>query len=173
MKDLMKHILRAVLVAMLLLSVAATALAQDERSCSAVTVSGHWGYSETGTVYPPPTGAAVSYSSVGWFTLDSEGNYSGVRYASLGGSKPVAVKFAGKATMGPDCTATLEINFYDASGNVTSTAEKFVVFVDHERGARAIVTSAVTILPDGTKVNIPTVLTTDARKQTPNAEKLR
>ena len=169
MKNLMNHIVRPVFLATLLLSAAATAPAEDERSCSAVTVSGHWGYSETGTVYPPPTGAAVSYSSVGTFTLDSEGNYSGERVNSLGG-KIGAATFKGKATIGPDCTATLTINFYNASGNLTSTATKFVVFVDHARGARMIITSSVTILPDGTKVSVPATLVTDARKQMPNAE---
>ena len=132
-------------------------------------MSGHWGYSETGTLFVPATGSAVPYSSVGTFTLDSDGNYSGERVASLGG-QIVTATFKGTATVKPDCTGTVTINFYGPTGNVTSIVTKFLVFVDHMRGARATATSVTQILPNGTSVNIPAVLTTDARKQIPNAE---
>jgi hypothetical protein len=168
MKDLKarNNILRVFFFATLLLSLAAVASAQDRddiHTCSNATVAGHWGYSETGTLYV--SGVAVPYASVGTFTLDADGNYAGERTASLGG-KIVKATFKGTATVNSDCTGTLTISFYDQSGNVTSTATKFLVFVDHSREARAIATSVEQVVSSGT-VSIPAVLTTNAKKLSP------
>lgn len=153
---------RALFFATLLLSLAAVASAQDrdDRACSLPRIAGEWGYSETGTVYLP-TGA-IAYASVGSYTIDEEGNLSGMRTASAGGTiVPATIK--GTATVKPDCTGTLTLGFYDASGKLIGAAVKFVVYVDNAREARAIVTFVPG--PDGTSV--PTVLVTNARKMFP------
>jgi hypothetical protein len=141
----------------LFLSLAAIASAQDDHTCSAATVAGEWGYSETGTLILP-TGP-VPYASLGRYTLDRDGNYSGARTASLGGTIQVAT-FKGTATVNPDCTGTVTISFYGQSGNLLSTAVKTVVYINNAREARAMITSVV--LPNG--VSLPAVLTTDAKK---------
>jgi len=161
-----RNIVRTIFfLATLLLSLAAVALADDDGTCSNARVAGEWGYSETGTLYLP-TGA-VPYASVGSYTLDADGNLSGSRTASAGGAiKNATIK--GTATVNSDCTGTETLSFYDpTSGSLTSTAVKFVVYVDHAREARKIVTSAA--LANGTSVGA--VLTTNAKKQFPGRGK--
>lgn len=163
MKDLKKRKIVQIVsfLAMLTLALSAVVAAQDGRGCSAEGVSGQWGYSETGTIFTP--GGPVPYSSLGRYTLDSEGNYSGSRTATLGGAIQKA-DFTGHATVNDDCTGTVTINFYDpSSGALLSTAVKILVYVDNERAFRAIVTSAT--FPNGTSVS--TVLTTDGKKLFP------
>jgi hypothetical protein len=167
MKDLKKrNIIRTVFFfCTLLLSLAAVASAQDRddvRTCSNASVAGTWGYSETGTLYLP-TGAAVPYASLGRYTLDPDGNYSGTRVASVGGTIQKAT-FKGTATVNSDCTGTVTISFYGESGNLLSTVIKTLVYVDNAREVRAIVTSVV--LPNG--ASLGAVLTTNAKKQFPN-----
>lgn len=147
--------------ATLLLSLAAVASAQDEGTCSNAGVAGEWGYTETGTLILP-TGA-VPYASVGSYTLDADGNLSGARTASAGGTIQKAT-IKGTATVNSDCTGTETLSFYDESGNLISTAVKALVFVDNAREVRKIITSAV--LPNGTSV--PAVLTTNAKKLFPD-----
>ncbi len=158
MKDLRKrNIAQTVFLATLLLGMAAAVSAQDGGTCSQVSVAGQWGYSETGTLILP-TGP-VPYSSLGRYTLDQDGNYTGARTASVGGNIQKAT-FTGTATVNSDCTGQVTIKFYDLSGNLLNTVLKALVYVNNEREARAIVTSAV--LPNGT--SLPTVLTTEAKK---------
>jgi hypothetical protein len=148
--------------ATLLLALAGVASAQAEPAwtCTAPKVAGDWGYSETGTVYFPS--GPIPYASVGSYTLDADGNLSGARTASAAGTILTAT-LKGTATVNSDCTGTLTINFYDGNGNLQNTVTKFLVYVDHGREARAIVTSVQK--PDGSSV--PTVLTTSARKLLP------
>jgi hypothetical protein len=148
-----------VFFATLLLALAAVAAAQVQPACNctAAKVAGEWGYSETGTVIGP--NGPIPYASLGRFTLDKAGNYTGSRTASVGGNIQPAT-FIGTATVNSDCTGTLTINFYDPNGNLLNTVTKDVVYVDNASGARAIVTSVVK--PDGSSVQ--TVLITDARK---------
>jgi len=150
--------------AALLLSMAAVASAQDERTCSSARVAGEWGYTETGTIFLP-TGA-VPYASVGSYTLDADGNLSGARTASGGGMIQKAT-IKGTATVNSDCTGTESLSFYDESGNLLSTAVKALVYVDNAREVRKIITSVK--LPNG--VSLPAVLTTDAKKQFPGRAK--
>ena len=133
------------------------ALAQS--TCSPSSVAGKWGYSETGTVYGP--NGPVPYSSLGNFTLDSDGNYSGSRTASAGGAIQKAA-FTGHATVNADCTGTLTIYFYNPMTNAPlNTVSKNLVFLNNSTEARALVTSVV--LPDNI-TTVQTVLLTDAKK---------
>lgn len=161
MKELKKYIVPTVLFSVLLLSQAAVASAQDNPTCSAASVAGQWGYSETGTLYLP-TGAALPYASLGRYTLLPNGNYSGTRVASVGGNIQNAT-FTGTATVNSDCTGTVTISFYDESENLLSTVVKTLVYVDDAREVNAIVTSVA--LPNG--ASLRAVLTTNAKKQFP------
>ena len=147
--------------ATLSLGLAAVASARDGRTCSNAGVAGEWGYTETGTLILP-TGA-VPYASVGSYSLDDEGNLSGARTASVGGQIQTAT-IRGTATVNSDCTGTETLSFYGESGNLISTVVKALVYVDHAREVRKILTSVV--LPDGT--GLPAVLTTDAKKLFPD-----
>lgn len=140
-------------IAMLSLNLAAIAQEREEMDgykCSPAKVAGTWGYSETGTmiVTIQQVQTPLPYASVGSYTLDSKGNVLGHRIASLGGSKMEAT-FTGTATVNPDCTGKITLNF---PGN--PPAEKFIVYVDNAREARMI----ITIAP------FPSVLVTEAKK---------
>jgi hypothetical protein len=118
-------------------------------------VAGTWAYTETGTIIlPAPTGA-VPYASMGKYTLEVNGNLSGERTASAGGTIQKAA-FKGTATVNPDCTGTVTVRFYDQSGNLLSPTPtvKDVVYVDNATEARMIITSG----------SFPTVLTAVAKK---------
>jgi hypothetical protein len=153
--------------AMVLLSVAAVALAGDQHGCkcSIASIKGAWGYSESGTLYHPVAGA-IPYASVGSYTVDRDGNLSGERTASAGGTIGVA-KLQGTATVNPDCTGELHLSLYDpTSGALQNTVVKFVVYVDDSTAARAIITDI--LLPNGT-THVPAVLVTDAKKMFPGS----
>ena len=143
-------------LAMLFVCVRAAAW-EDDHTCSASGVAGQWGYSETGTVMTP--NGPVPYSSLGRYTLDRDGNYSGARTATIGGNIQKAT-FTGTATVKLDCTGKITIKFYDLSGTLLNTVVKAVVYVNNETEAHAIVTSVV--LPNG--ASVLTVLTTEANK---------
>ncbi len=150
---------------MVLLSVTAVALAGERhgRTCSIASVKGAWGYSESGTLYHPVLGA-LPYASVGSYTVDHDGNLSGARKASAGGT----IQFAtvqGTATVNPDCTGELHLSFYDTSNTLLNTAVKFVVYVEDSTEARSIITDVV--LPDGI-THVKAVLVTDAEKLFPD-----
>ncbi len=138
-----RNIVRTIFFATLVLSLAAVAPAQADGACSPDMLVGTWGYSETGTLYNPAyTGP---YASLGSFTIDADGNVSGARTASAGGTI-VTATLKGTATVNSDCTGTLTVGFYDQSGNLTSTAVKAVVYADNAREARAIITSSQSVL---------------------------
>jgi len=121
----------------------AVVAAGDAGTCSPAMLAGAWGYAETGTVYLP-TGA-VPYASVGSYTVDADGNLSGARTASAGGTM-ITAKLKGTATLDPDCTGTLTVGFYDDSGTLTNTAVKSVVYANNGTEARAIITSSQAVL---------------------------
>jgi hypothetical protein len=146
-------------IAMLLISLAAVAKEKDECTCSPAMVAGTWGYSETGTMILPAPYGALPYASVGSYTVDPDGNLSGARTASLGGTKLEAT-ITGTATVDTDCTGTITLLFTDKTTGQQNTAEKFIVYVDNAREARMIITSAP----------FPSVLTTEAKKLFPNSD---
>jgi len=152
----------------LLMSLAATASAQDEGTCSAAGVAGKWGYTETGTVFAPPSGAPVPFASVGRYTLDRDGNLLGTRVGIVGGTIQPATVVKGTARVNSDCTGTITIGLYDESGNLRNSVVKALVYVDNAREARAIITSISVGPPGGPSV--PTVITMNARKLFPNSD---
>ena len=127
-----------------------------DRTCSNESVAGDWTYTETGTVIPA-TGA-TPFAAVATYTIDSKGNLIGSATSSSGGTVS-NVSLEGSATVNSDCTGTLTVDVY-ASGTLVRTAFFDIVYVNHSRAARAIITSL--ILANGTKV--PAVLIADAQK---------
>ena len=120
----------------LCLGLAAVASAQNQGFCTASSIAGQWGYSETGTIILP-TGVAVPYTSLGRYTIDSDGNLTGKRTASAGGTL-LASSIKGTVTVNPDCTGTESLTLYDASGNFAGSVNKNVVYVDRAREALKI-----------------------------------
>mgnify|MGYP007084773714 CR=1 FL=1 len=149
----MKHnIMRTILSATLLLSLAAVASAQDHGTCTTATVAGDLGYTFTGTL-SLPTGP-VPFAGVGRGTWDAAGNVSNTQTSSVGGTTIKNV-VKGTYTVNPDCTGTVTVNIYDLSGNLVRTATWDSVIEDNGTEYRAIMTSLR--LADGTPV--PAVVT--------------
>jgi hypothetical protein len=132
----------------------------QDSACTPFMVMGTWGYSETGTMIvtpdlAPKTGipaGSYPYASVGSYTLDGKGNVLGYRKASFGGSI-IEATFTGTATVNPDCTGKITLNF---PGN--PPAEKFIVYVNNGKEARMIITTAL----------FPAVLVTEAKRLFPD-----
>lgn len=152
-----RNIVRTIFFTTLSLSLAAVAPAQDDGACSNARVVGTWGYTYTGTLILP-TGA-VPAASVGRFTLDTAGNFSGTQASSLGGNVGQDT-LKGSASVNGDCTGTLTLRIYDPSGNLLRTAVLAFVVVDNAKEIRGIFTSLV--LPAGT--SLPTIITANGKK---------
>jgi hypothetical protein len=151
----------AVLVAAGMLWMGSTQCLQAEtdehETCSNAAAAGAWAYTETGTV-APATGT-VPFAAVARYTLDEAGNLAGTATSSSGGSVS-NVTLKGTGTVNAECTSTLTVGVYSVAGILVRTATFALVYVDNEQAARALVSSLV--LASG--VNVPAVLTVDARK---------
>jgi hypothetical protein len=128
----------------------------EHETCSNAAAAGEWAYTETGTV--APASGTVPFAAVARYTLDEAGNLAGTATSSSGGNVS-NVTLKGTGTVNADCTSTLTVGVY-AAGILVRTATFGLVYVDNEQEARALVTSLV--LASG--VNVPAVLTVDARK---------
>lgn len=152
-------------LAVLMLSLAALASAQDKGVCSAAHMVGEYGHTMTGTVYPPnlPPGTAVVFAAVGKGTIDIDGNISGTQYSTLGGTVSQEA-IVGTITWGADCTATWTVGIYDPSGTLRRTANWAGVVVGNgtEVEIRSIMTSLVMPAPGG--LNIPAAVTIIAKR---------
>lgn len=167
MKDLKKrNIVRAAFFfATLLLSVVAVAW-EDGRTCSQASWRGDFGYTFTGTLNLSAPVGPVSFAGVGRETTDAEGNVSGFQNTSVGG-KVSENTTKGKIKAGSDCTATMSVSIYNASGTtLLRTATWYFVLDNNLREIRAIMTSLA--LPDGTSV--PATVTMIVTKQFPGKE---
>jgi hypothetical protein len=118
--------------------------------CSLQAVSGEWGYTYTGTIVG--VGPAAS---VGHFVLDAAGNLKGSQTRSFNGDVENE-SLTGSVTANADCTGSGTINVY-LGGTLERTTDLNVVYVDNEKGLRAIFTSL-------TPGPVPTVITIDGRK---------
>ena len=154
------HLLRTIASATLSLGLAAAASADDVR-CSNGSLAGHWAYTKTGTVFAP-TGA-VPFASVGRLDFDASGNVWGTHEASVGGSVGKGT-LNGTFAMGSDCLGTMTIGVYDPSGNLLRTVSMTSVLDEKAGELRGLMTSLV--LPNG--VSLPTVITGNARRLSPN-----
>jgi hypothetical protein len=164
MKDMKKHnvIWSVFFLSALLLSLAAVASAQDDRTCTMTGRAGEYGFAWTGTIILP-TGA-VPFAVVGKSTFDAAGNFSSTSTASVGG-KVSHTTGKGTYTLNSDCTGTLTSSSYDQSGNLVNILTADTVSLDNMRETRGIMTSLV--LPNG--VSLPVAITLNARKLFPNS----
>ena len=128
----------------------------EHETCSNAAAAGAWAYTETGTV--APASGTVPFAAVARYTLDETGNLVGTATSNSGGSVS-NVTLIGKGRVNADCTSTLIVGVY-AAGSLVRTATFALVYDDNEQAARALVTSLV--LASG--VNVPEVLSVDARK---------
>jgi hypothetical protein len=147
------NLFAGILLAAVALSAVPSVHAQQ---CSLAGVAGKWGYTYTGTIILP-TGA-VPVAAVGRFTLDADGNVSGMQTRSNGG---VSAKetITAKVTVNADCTGTGNFNVYQSSQLVRS-AVLALVFDDDSREIRAIFESLT--LTNGP--SLPVVITINAKK---------
>ncbi len=153
----MKHnIVRIMTFVTVALAATAMAPAQDGGACSNARVAGIWGYTYTGTLILPS--GAVPVASVGRFTLDTSGNFTGTQASSLGGDIGHDT-LKGSADVKSDCTGTLTLDIFDQSGNLLRTATLAFVVVDNAKEIQGIFT--LLVLPTG---EVRTVITVRAIK---------
>jgi hypothetical protein len=139
--------------------------AQGHRECSNNTMSGAWGYTETGTVIAPvPTGGTtlVPVAVVGRYEFDRAGSFEGFQYGPppAGGTGGRDTK-EGTYEISGDCTGTFMLTAYRDGVPQRSSVWWFVI-VDRGQEMRGILTSMK--LPDGTPVPFSPVITMTARK---------
>jgi len=160
---MIRKIVRSILFsAMLWVSLAAVAPAQDDHTCSTPGLAGEWGYTSTGAfTFPTDT---VPFALVGKLTFDAAGNFSGAQNSSTGGQVGQET-IKGTTTVNPDCTGTLNVNVYNQLGTLLSTSILAFVIVDNGREVDGIFTSQT--LANGT--NGPTVATFTAKRQVPRS----
>ncbi|HTS12681.1 MAG TPA: hypothetical protein VMH00_11225 [Candidatus Limnocylindrales bacterium] len=104
--------------------------ANDRGVCSQRDLAGRWGYTYSGTIVGlGPAG------SVGSFSIDERGNLSGSQTRSFNGDVEPETT-TGNISIQHDCTATGTITVY-LNGVFERSTDLDLVFVDHERGARA------------------------------------
>jgi hypothetical protein len=178
-KRIMKRerVLIMVLAALLLTSLSVPAKDGHGFTCTAREIAGTWGYSETGMIVitnPAQSNSIVAqipYASVGKFTIDRNGNVTGARTASQGGNI-ITAAIEGIATVNPDCTGTLNADFYDPETHAPlGSVVKSIVFVNRATEARMIVpTPPVFYPPPNGPYKAGLVLTTDAKKLFPHGD---
>ncbi|MDQ6825503.1 MAG: hypothetical protein M3007_08600 [Candidatus Eremiobacteraeota bacterium] len=124
--------------------------------CSNASAAGNWGYTFTGTLFPP-TGP-VQVAAVGKFTQDAAGNFVGSHSRNAGGifGKEVV---KGIIAVDSDCSATAIINVYHA-GVLNRSGVIDFVYVDNSREVRGVFEGVV--LANGTK--LPVVVTFDGKR---------
>jgi len=160
----MKPFVRTISFATLLLSLAIVAAAQDG-TCSPEAGVGTWGYTITGTLMVPGTGA-VPFVVVGRSVSDADGNSLATQTSSLGGQISQDT-LKGTGTLNPDCTTTFSVSIYDKSGNLLRTASWTGVYVDNGRELRAIMTSLVIANGTPNGMSVPAVVTMNDKKLSP------
>jgi hypothetical protein len=153
-----RTIIGSITLCALMLSLAAVASAQDFGPCPAAILTGQWGYTETGTLYPagvPP----IPFASVGKAIFDAEGNASGIQTTSKGGQILLNESIQGNITMNPNCTGQMTVGVYD-SGKLTRTGYVDFAIDDNAMEIRAIVSKVV--LANG--ASVPLAATIDFRR---------
>ena len=139
----------------------ATVHADEGATSSLAAVAGKYGYTLAGTLLLP-TGP-VPGGAVGRVTLDAQGNVAGTEARNVGGGFANET-FTGTETLGPNCTATSTIKFFE-SGQLVRTSVITLVWDDNLNEFRFVQQSLT--LPDGT--NVPVVVTGEGRKVTPSS----
>lgn len=146
----------------IIIVLAGTAEAQIRPPCSAATLKGAWGYTETGSVIAPsPAGGTVTVmaAAVGRYEFDRVGNFDGEQDSSANGAVGHDTK-QGTYVINPDCTGTLTLTAYRDGVPQRLSIWAFVIADgDGGREMRGIMTSMA--LPNG--VPLAPILTMSAR----------
>ncbi len=161
-----RNVTRAIYFATILLSVAVVASAQDYGACSMGGRAGTFAFTWTGTMILPAPAGAVQAAGVGRTTFDADGNMTGTQIVSRGGVVSLHT-IKGTYTVNPDCTGTLSITNYDATGTWVSKATWYTVSVDNMNETRLIMTSMVSNNGTPNGLNVPVVITNTAAKLFP------
>jgi hypothetical protein len=123
---------------------------EGDRPCSLANLAGRRGYSYSGAITAGP--AAGPAASAGSFTQDASGNFKGSQTRSFNGDVANET-LTGTISVNPDCTAVATVNVYQ-SGVFERTSVLDAVYVDNERGVRAIFTTPFTVITlEGRKIN--------------------
>jgi hypothetical protein len=119
-------------------------------ACSIHELAGRWGYTYSGAITAGP--AAGPAASVGGFTQDLAGNIKGSQTRSFNGDVENET-LTGTVSLNPDCTAVVTVNVY-LNGAFERTTILDAVYVDNQRGVRAIFTTPFTVITlDGRRIN--------------------
>jgi hypothetical protein len=117
--------------------------AQSSGACAASSLSGHYGYSASGTIFLGDDGqrrvggTPAPIASVGLIMFDGQGRLSGADTISVDG-RPRRRTLTGMYTVGPDCMGTVTLLWVD-----TPFADEFTfVLLDGARELRATATDA-------------------------------
>jgi hypothetical protein len=124
--------------------------------CTAAALAGNWAYTYTGALYTPD--GPVPAASVGHFSSDSSGNFTGGQTRTVAGSA-AQEDVAGSFAVNKDCTASASVSVY-IGGVLQRTAVLALAYDSDLNHARLIFVSLT--LPDGT--NVPVVLTGDGNR---------
>lgn len=108
--------------------------ADDQRGCSYRSVSGEWGYLESGSFLSDPNSPAYPNdnptASLGTFSLDRNGNIRG--RGSFNGGGVLLLTYSGTYTVNSDCTGTMTVDIV-ANGEDQGIFHYNLVFVDSSR----------------------------------------
>lgn len=139
----------------------------DGPGCSVARLEGEWGYTKTGTLLLPS--GPVPYAAVGKFIFDASGTVSGFQESSTGGAV-LKNQLKGSFSIDADCRGIATAGVYDESGNTwLRTAVMSLVVDDNQREGRGIVTLLTVPNPAGGTMNLPQVITVNAKKLSANA----
>jgi hypothetical protein len=117
-------------------------LNDGEGACSLHQLAGRWGYTYSGAITAGP--AAGPAASVGSFTQDAAGNIKGSQTRSFNGDAEDET-LARTITVNPNCTAQGTVNVF-LDGTLERTSVLNAVYVDNQRGLRAIFTTPFTVI---------------------------
>jgi hypothetical protein len=87
-------------------------------SCSAAKAAGSYSFTTNGVLLT--TQGAVPVASVGGFSADANGNFSGQQTRSIGGQVAVET-LTGSATVNRDCSASYTVDVFEAGTLVRTT----------------------------------------------------
>jgi hypothetical protein len=118
--------------------------------CAIHELAGPWGYTYSGAITAGP--AAGPAASVGSFTQDPTGNIKGSQTRSFNGDVENET-LTGTVSLNPDCTAVVTVNVY-LNGAFERSTTLDAVYVDNQRGVRAIFTTPFTVITlEGRKIS--------------------
>lgn len=153
----MKRIIQFLLLGAFSLAAAAVATPVAEADqCTALKAAGNYGFTLTGVLIT--TGGPVPIAAVGRASVDISGHVTGTEARSVGGGFANET-LSGTITVNPDCTGSMNVNFYEA-GQLVRTSVLSIVFVNNQQELQMVQSSLT--LPNG--ANVPVVVTVNAKK---------